>query len=201
MRLGLDEIKQRAKAFSEEWQHTRYAKGEARPFYNAFFQLFGIGPDQVASFEKQVDSLDSNHRGFVDLFWPGTLIVEQKIPGRYLLATQPQAPDYFNWLPERDRPRFVLTSDFQNWRLLDLDERKELRFHLKDLHKHIAAFEFMLGRKVSFETQSSVTTNAAALMGRLHDALEKSGYTGHDLEQLLARLLFQVVPGIARFLQ
>ncbi len=27
-------------------------------------------------------------------------------------------------------------------------------------------------------------------MGRLHDALEASGYTGHDLEQFLVRTLF-----------
>src|SRR3546814_8158724 len=119
MRLGLDEIKQRAKAFSNEWQGSRYKKGEARPFYNAFFKIFGIGLRQVASFEKRVDGLDSDHRGFVDMFWPGTLIVEQKIDGRYLLATQTQAPDYFDWLPARDRTSFVLTCDIQKWRLQD----------------------------------------------------------------------------------
>jgi hypothetical protein len=35
-----------------------------------------------------------------------------------------------------------------------------------------------------------VNVKAAALMGRLHDALEASGYTGHDLERLLVRLVF-----------
>ena len=60
----------------------------------------------------------------------------------------------------------------------------------KDLHKHITAFAFMLGRKVTFETQATVTIKAAELMGRLHDALEESGYIGHDLEQFLVRTLF-----------
>ncbi|SHN64274.1 type IIL restriction-modification enzyme MmeI [Erythrobacter sanguineus] len=165
MRLGWDEIKRRAKAFSDEWQHAHYEKGETQLFYNAFFQIFGISVRQVGSFERRVDSFDASRRGFIDLFWPGTLIVEQKSAGRDLLAAQSQALDYFDWLPEREQPRFVLTCDFQNWRLLDLEERKELRFHLQDLHKHISAFDFMLGRKVSFDTQAGVTIKATELMG------------------------------------
>jgi len=102
-----------------------------------------------------------------------------------------QASEYFNWLPERDQPRFILTCDFQRWNLVDLDDNgRELSFHLQDLHKHITAFDFMLGRKVSFGTQAGVTIKAAELMGKLHDALEETGYVGHDLEQLLVRLLF-----------
>jgi hypothetical protein len=83
-----------------------------------------------------------------------------------------------------------LTCDFQKWNLLDLETGAELSFLLADLHKHITAFDLMLGRKVSFETQANVTVKAAELMGKLHDALEDAGYTGHDLEQLLVRLLF-----------
>ncbi|MFN3457719.1 MAG: DNA methyltransferase [Novosphingobium sp.] len=191
MRLGWDEIKRRAKAFSEEWKDAHYEKGETHSFYNDFFEIFGIKRRQVAVYEKQVQALDKNRRGFIDLFWPGTLIVEQKSAGRDLLAAQMQASEYFNWLPPRDQPRFILTCDFQRWNLIDLDDNgRELSFHLKDLHKHITAFDFMLGRKVSFETQAAVTIKAAELMGKLHDALEASGYTGHDLEQLLVRLLF-----------
>lgn len=191
MRLGWDEIKRRAKAFSEEWKDAHYEKGETHSFYNDFFEIFGIKRRQVAVYEKQVQALDKSRRGFIDLFWPGTLIVEQKSAGRDLLAAQMQASEYFNWLPARDQPRFILTCDFQRWKLVDLDDNgRELSFHLKCLHKHITAFDFMLGRKVSFETQAAVTIKAAELMGKLHDALEASGYTGHDLEQLLVRLLF-----------
>lgn len=191
MRLGWDEIKRRAKAFSEDWKDAHYEKGETHSFYNDFFEIFGIKRRQVAVYEKQVQAIDSRRRGFIDLFWPGTLIVEQKSAGRDLLAAQMQASEYFNWLPERDQPRFILTCDFQRWRLVDLDDNgRELSFLLKDLHKHVTAFDFMLGRKVSFETQAHVTIKAAELMGKLHDALEESGYVEHDLEQLLVRLLF-----------
>jgi hypothetical protein len=191
MRLGWDEIRRRAKAFSEEWKDAHYEKGETQSFYNDFFEIFGIRRRQVAVYEKMVQGLDANRRGFIDLFWPGTLIVEQKSAGKDLLAAQMQASEYFNWLSQRDQPRYILTCDFQRWKLIDLDDNgRELSFTLRDLHKHITAFDFMLGRKVSFKAQASVTIKAAELMGRLHDALEDSGYVGHDLEQLLVRLLF-----------
>jgi hypothetical protein len=191
MRLGWDEIRRRAKAFSVDWKDAHYEKGETHSFYNDFFEIFGIKRRQVAVYEKQVQSIEAKRRGFIDLFWPGTLIVEQKSAGRDLLAAQMQASEYFNWLPQRDQPRFILTCDFQRWRLIDLDDNgRELSFLLKDLHKHVTAFDFMLGRKVTFATQAGVTIKAAELMGKLHDALEASGYVGHDLEQLLVRLLF-----------
>jgi len=191
MRLGWDEIRRRAKAFSEEWKHAHYEKGETQSFYNDFFDIFGIKRRQVAVYEKMVQSLDANRRGFIDLYWPGTLIVEQKSAGKDLLAAQTQASEYLNWLPQRDQPRFMLTCDFQRWRLIDLDDNgRELSFTLPELHKHVTSFDFMLGRKVTFKTQAGVTIKAAELMGKLHDALEDSGYTGHDLEQLLVGLLF-----------
>ena len=100
------------------------------------------------------------------------------------------ALDYVEGIHPTLQPRWVLSCDFQTWVLLDLDSRAQLKFRLADLHKHITDFDFMLGRKVSFETQAGVTVKAAELMGKLHDALEDSGYVGHDLEQLLVRLLF-----------
>ena len=92
-----------------------YEKGESQSFYNDFFEIFGIRRRQVAVSEKQVHAIDAKRRGFIDLFWPGTLIVEQKSAGRDLLAAQMQASEYFNWLPERDQPRYMLTYDFQRW--------------------------------------------------------------------------------------
>ena len=191
MRLNWDEIRRRAKAFSEDWKDAHYEKGETHSFYNAFFEIFGVNRRAVAVYEKRVQSLDANKRGFIDLYWPGVLIVEQKSAGRDLLAASAQASTYFDWLPERDQPRYMLVCDFQRFRLTDLDNNgKETVFALADLHKHIEQFDFILGRRVTFTTQANVTVKAAELMGRLHDALEDSGYTGHDLEQLLVRLLF-----------
>lgn len=189
MRLSWDEIKRRAKAFSEEWHDAHYEKGETQSFYNDFFDIFGIKRRTVAVYEQRVKLLDNKH-GFMDLFWPRTLLIEQKSSRLDLGKAQGQALSYVEGLHPTDQPRWVLTCDFQNWNLLDLETGAELKFHLKDLHKHITAFDFMLGRRVSFENQAGVTIKAAELMGKLHDAMEEAGYTGHDLEQFLVRILF-----------
>ena len=189
MRLGWDEIKRRAKAFSDDWKDAHYERGQTQTFYNEFFEIFGIKRKQVAIYEQRVKLLNNRH-GFIDLFWPGTLLVEQKSASLDLGRAQGQALDYVEGIHPTQQPRWVLSCDFQTWVLLDLETRTELKFRLADLHKHITAFDFMLGRKVSFETQAGVTIKAAELMGKLHDALEESGYVGHDLEQLLVRLLF-----------
>ena len=189
MRLSWDEIKRRAKAFSEDWREAHYEKGETQSFYNDFFEIFGIKRRTVAVYEQRVKLLGDKH-GFMDLFWPRTLLIEQKSSRLDLGKAQGQALSYVEGLHSTEQPQWVLTCDFQNWRLLDLDTGAELKFHLGDLHKHITAFDFMLGRRVSFENQAGVTIKAAELMGKLHDALEDAGYTGHDLEQFLVRILF-----------
>lgn len=189
MRLSWDEIKRRAKAFSEEWNDAHYEKGETQSFYNDFFDIFGIKRRTVAVYEQRVKLLGNKH-GFMDLFWPGTLLIEQKSSRLDLGKAQGQALTYIDGIHPTEQPRWVLVCDFQRWNLLDLDSGTELNFRLQDLHKHITAFDFMLGRRVSFENQAGVTIKAAELMGKLHDALEDAGYTGHDLEQFLVRILF-----------
>lgn len=190
MRRSWDEIRRQAKAFVEEWKDAHYEKGETQSFYNDFFQIFGMKRRQVAVYEKRVGSIEANRRGFIDLFWPGTLIVEQKSAGKDLFKAGLQALDYFEWLPENDQPRYILTCDFQRWRLTDLDTRQEWRFTLAELPKNVELFHFILGRRRSFGAQAAVNIKAAELLGRLHDALEVDNYVGHDLERLLVRLLF-----------
>jgi hypothetical protein len=190
MRLGWDEIKRRARSFSEDWKDAHYEKGETQSFYNDFFDIFGVKRRTVATYEQRVKLLNNKH-GFMDLFWPRTLLVEQKSARLDLDKAGIQALDYIDGLPPAEQPRYVLTCDFQTWRLLDLEKGGDpLRFKLADLHKHVEDFAFILGRQRTFETQATVTIKAAELMGGLHDALEESNYKGHDLEQLLVRLLF-----------
>jgi hypothetical protein len=52
----------------------------------------------VATFELNVRKLGTAH-GFVDLFWPGMLLVEHKSRGKNLDRAFQQALDYFPGLP------------------------------------------------------------------------------------------------------
>ena len=192
MRLSWPEVRANAAKFAEDWKGKGYEKGQSQTFYNEFFEVFGVPRKQVAVYELRVRSLDpARTGGFMDLFWPGTLIVEQKSMGRDLSRALTQALDYYGWLPEAQRPRYMMVCDFQRFELYDLETGREWKFGLSDLKRHVEAFGFILGVQPRiFRNQSPVNKAASELMGRLHKALEDDGYTGHQLERLLVRLLF-----------
>ena len=190
MRLSWNEIRIRAATFADDWQEASYEKGETQSFYNDFFEVFGVNRRTVARYEQFVNKLD-NSSGFIDLFWPKILIVEQKSAGRNLTAAYDQAGEYFDSLSEDDKPRYILVSDFQNFELHDLDLRETADFELSEFQNHVEKFSFILGvERKTFRDQDPVNIHAAELVGRLHDSLHEAGYTGHDLERFLVRLVF-----------
>ena len=87
MRLSWNEIRARAVVFAQDWADAGYEKGETQSFYNEFFDIFGVKRRTVARYEEHVKRLDNTH-GFIDLFWPGVLLVEQKSVGRDLAAAR-----------------------------------------------------------------------------------------------------------------
>ena len=190
MRLSWNEMRVRAASFAEAWRDAAYEKGETQSFYNDFFEVFGVRRRSVARYEERVAKLN-NRSGFIDLFWPGVLLVEQKSAGHDLARAYGQAGEYFDALPERDRPRYILVSDFQSFELHDLDEREAVAFPLAELPDHVEAFGFILGiQRRTFRDQDPANIEAAELVGRLHDALDATGYRGHDLERFLVRIVF-----------
>lgn len=190
MRLSWNEIRSRAAAFSRDWEGEGYEKGQTQLFYRDFFEVFGVPVRRVAAFEEPVSNL-GDKRGFIDLFWRGMLLVEQKSAGRDLKKAKTQALDYFPGLKDVDLPRYILLSDFQTFELYDLEDGEELKFPLADLHKHVQKLGFITGvQKKTFKDQDPVNIEASELVGALHDALEDSGYVGHDLERFLVRIVF-----------
>ena len=191
MRLSWNEVRARAAAFADKWRDAAYERGETQSFYNDFFEVFGVQRRSVARYEQHVKKKLDNSAGFIDLFWPGVLIVEQKSAGRDLTKAYEQAGGYFDALPERERPRFILVSDFRTFELHDLDERESVAFPLAELPVHVDKFGFILGvQRRTFRDQDPANIEAAELVGRLHDALAAAGYRGHDLERFLVRIVF-----------
>ena len=189
-RLSWNQIRANAAGFAEEWKNARYERGETQSFYNDFFQVFGVKRRKVATFEEPVKKL-GGRQGFIDLFWKGVLLVEQKSAGRSLMPAKTQALDYFPGLKDAELPRYILLCDFQNFELHDLEENDTAVFTLAELPQNVEKFGFILGiEKRTFRDQDPVNIQASELMGKLHDALEKAGYKGQDLERLLVRLLF-----------
>lgn len=188
--LSWNEIKTRASAFAKEWEHESSEDAEAKSFWDGFFEVFGISRRRVATFETLVKKADDK-AGFIDLLWKGHILVEHKSRGKDLDKAVQQAKDYFPGLKEHELPRYILVSDFQRFRLYNLDSGEQHEFELTALPGNVHLFGFMAGyEKRSFKEEDPVNIEAAERMGKLHDRLKEVGYTGHSLELYLVRLLF-----------
>ena len=206
MPLSWNEIRHRAIAFSKDWADVKSETAEKQTFWNDFFSVFGVRRRTVATFEEPVRKLSGNW-GFIDLFWPGRLLVEHKSDGADLGKAHAQGMDYIRGLKDsgRDReiPRWLIVSDFARLALHDLEPEEApdaplfqripptITFPLADLHKHIRHFAFIAGyTQHRLNPEDPANLEATELMCHLHDALERGGYTGHELKRFLVRILF-----------
>jgi len=190
MALGWNEIKERAVKFSKEWEDTVNENADAKPFLVEFFNVFGISSRRVSTFEHKVKKLGEGD-GYIDLLWKGNILIEMKSRGKNLDRAYQQAKDYIPGLKEYELPKYILVSDFEQFRLYDLDENKETDFLLKDFVNNVQLFGFIAGyQKRTYKDEDPVNIEAAYLMGKLHDTLKEAGYAGHELEKYLVRLLF-----------
>lgn len=190
MPLSWNEIKERAVNFSKEWADTSNEEADAKPFLVEFFNVFGISSKRVSTFEHKVKKLD-NTDGYIDLFWKGTILIEMKSRGKNLDKAYQQAIEYTYGLQQHELPKYILVSDFEIFRLYDLEEDKHIEFKLKDLVINVQHFGYLLGyQKKVYKEQDPANIKAAELMGKLHDRLKEIGYTGHALEVYLVRILF-----------
>ena len=83
MPLSWNEIRHRAIVFSKDWRGVTREAAERQTFWNEFFNVFGVRRRTVATFEEPVRKLTGDW-GFIDLFWPGRLLVEHKSAGEDL---------------------------------------------------------------------------------------------------------------------
>jgi hypothetical protein len=194
MPLSWSEIRDRAVAFSRDYREAVSEKSLSQQFWRDFFHVFGVDGRKVSAYEQQVKLTRAGGKisnGWIDVFWRGKLLIEMKSTGQNLDRAFAQALEYFDNLPERDVPRFILVCDFQQFRLFDLQTSQEHRFKLAELSKHIKLFGFIPGYQVqTIAPQDPVNLRAVRRMRDLHDALKKNGYNGHSLRVFLVRTLF-----------
>jgi hypothetical protein len=92
MPLSWNEIRHRAIAFSNKGRGETREAAERQSFWNDFFNVFGVRRRTVATIEEPVRKL-SGDWGFIDLFWPGRLLAEQKSADKSLEFPPDQLPN------------------------------------------------------------------------------------------------------------
>lgn len=192
--LSRNEVRRRAQKFATRWKGTTYEKGESQSFWNDFLTVFGIDRKRVnASFEHAVTKSSTNKIGFIDLFWPGILLVEQKSEGKDLDKATFQALDYLPNIPDHQLPRALIMSDFKTIRIkrMDGDSTETETFDTADLAKEIDRFGFLTDQRDKIiAAEVAANQKAVTLMGELYEELAATGFDEHETSVLMVRLLF-----------
>ncbi len=191
--LTINEIRRRLQEFAIEHANDTDEKQHEQQFWRDFYSCFGISKSSAVMFQARVIKV-GGVRGYIDSFIPGVLLVEQKSLGRNLEDAYVQAQAYFHAITnEFERPKYIITCDFQTFHLYDLknNAREPLVCKLSELSKRADWFMFLVEKEVhAVSEELPVNRKAAEEIAKLHDALLKANYKGKDLEIFLTRLLF-----------
>lgn len=205
-----DTKKKSAKEFVQRWTDRGYEKGESQKFWLDLLQnVLGI-PDvtEYISFEEQV-KLD--HTAFIDGYIETThVMIEQKsinkdlrkgIPQSdgTLLTPFQQAKRYASELPYSKRPRWVVTCNFAEFLVYDMEKPncEPEQIFLKDLPKEYYRLQFLVDTgNDNIRKEMEISLKAGELVGKLYDLILKqyknpdSPETLKSLNMLCVRLVF-----------
>ena len=190
-----------AKEFAEFWQGKGYEKGESQTYWLTLLnQVFGIEhPEQFILFEQQVQ-LD--HTSFVDARIPETkVMIEQKSLGKNLgegikqsdgtfLNPFQQAKRYADSLPNSQRPRWIVTCNFAEWWVYDLEHPNDepQKIQLAHLENEYDRLRFLVDQgNEHIKQEEKVSKEAGKLVGDIYDALLKQ-YIEPDAPETLRSL-------------
>ena len=139
--LSRNEMRARAVTFAARWKDESSEKSESQTFWTEFLDIYGVDRKRVAAFEQLAKRTSTGNYGFIDLYWPGVLIAEQKSAGKDLVEAEKQALDYLTSIRQSDFPGLVITSDFARIRILDLESKdpKPIEIKTADLGKRGSA--------------------------------------------------------------
>jgi type I restriction-modification system DNA methylase subunit len=199
-----------AKSFADYWKDKGYEKGESQPFWLSLLRdVYGIEhPEQFISFEEQVH-LD--HTSFIDGHIPSTkVLIEQKGSGKdldkairqsdgSLLKPFEQAKRYITELPVSQHPRWVVTCNFVEFYVYDMERPggdPEI-IKLSDLPKEYYRLEFLVKQgDEHLQKEMEISIAAGDIVGLLYDAFLKEYADPENpeslksLNKLCVRLVF-----------
>lgn len=199
-----------AKAFAEYWTGKGYEKGESQKFWLSLLRdIYGVEhPEQFISFEDQVH-LD--HTSFIDGSIPSThVLIEQKGLGKdlrkpikqsdgSLLTPFQQAKRYAAELPYSQRPRWIVTCNFEEFLVYDMEKPngEPEQILLKDLGKEYYRLQFLVDTgDENIKREMEVSIQAGNLVGVMYDEILKQYHEPtnenslQSLNKLIVRLVF-----------
>ena len=206
------EIKEAARQFSMKWSGRGKEDEDGRSFWIDILQDV-LGMENVTDrveFEKKVMGYDGNVKR-IDAYIPETrVLIEQKSLGIGLDKQQAghggktpyeQAKEYADGLPFDEKPRWIVTSNFSEIWIYDMNQKKPweniIKIHLDELQIKYSLLKFLYKEDVKNITEEmELSLKAGELVGKIHDRFLEQYHdpmarkTQNSLNILCVRLVF-----------
>ena len=202
--------KKQAKDFIERWRGRGNERQDSQSFWlDLLGSVFGIeNPSTYITFEDKV-MLD--HTSFIDGYIEKTkVLIEQKGANKDLnkaikqsdgtfLSPFQQAKRYSANLPYSKRPRWIVTCNFNEFYIYDMEqpnaEAKVIK--LEDLPEESYRLEFLIDKtNEHLEREMQISMQAGEIVGEIYEGLLKQYKDSenpeslHAINQLIVRLVF-----------
>ena len=179
--------KKAAKEFAEKWCGKGYEKGESQLFWIDLLEhVYDV--ENISDFIIFEDKVHLDHTSFIDAYIPSThVMIEQKSLGKDLrkpikqsdgsmLTPFQQAKGYVTELPLSQHPRWIITCNFQEFLIYDMEkpQGEPVQLMLEDLPNKFECLQLIIDtNKTSISAEEQVSLKAGELVGKLYDALIK----------------------------
>lgn len=201
-----------ARQFFYRWQNKGNEKQDASSYWvEILHDILDVGDvTQRVEFEKPVIGPDGNTK-YIDVYIPETrVLIEQKslgIPldkpqaGHAGMTPYEQAKMYDNGLPFDEKARWIITSNFGEIWIYDMNQKKPesniVKLALQELSAKYHMLDFVVNRETKKITQEmEISLKAGEIVGELYDAFHKQFKNPDDpetlksLNKLCVRLVF-----------
>ena len=204
------EKREAARQIYNKWVNKGKEDEDDRSFWmDIFTRLFAV-PDATdrIEFQKKVIGPDG-HTKRIDAYIPETkVLIEQKSIGIDLDKPQAghdgmtpfeQAKMYDNGLPHSEKSRWIITSNFREIWIYDMDQKKPepVKILLEELPSKYSLLEFLISAEVKqVNREIELSKEAGRLIGKVHDRFEEqyndplAKKTQNSLNILCVRLVF-----------
>ncbi len=182
-------------SFFTRWQNKGDEKSDTHTFWLELLRdVLGFAlPEKYIQFEKRVEL---SHVSFIDAYIPSTgIIIEQKSRGVNLdspakqsdgtnASPFEQAKRYYDWLPASEKGRYIITCNFSQLRIHDMEHPKAPPriIPLEELEHSDLSFIVRPERELTRE--EVISLEAGRLVGKLYDSLLKRYAAKNDPESL-----------------
>lgn len=207
------EKREAVRQFIQKWQNKGKEDEDDRSYWLDILQRVLGAQDATDRVEFQKKVIVDGKTKRVDAYIPETrVIIEQKSKGLPLdrkitqsggieLTPYEQAKRYNDNLPTSEKAKWIITSNFQELWIYDMDtripENSVVKINIRDLYSNYALLDFLLEKKVvKVSREVDLSQEAGKLVGKIYDAFLKqyhdpeSKKTLESLNVLCVRLVF-----------